>query len=71
MFSTGVSPFQAVYGLPSHIFHVSQLKKVIGQHQVVQTTTPNLSKMFEWVTLPEVYGYRKNPFLKRIAIAYT
>lgn len=42
------------------VFHVSQLKKALGDH-----TQVHLSESHEWMTQPEeVYGYRKNPSTK-------
>ena len=44
------------------VFHVSQLMKVIGEHQEVHRLTPYISESHEWVAIPEeVFGYRKNP----------
>ncbi|TYK27711.1 DNA gyrase subunit A [Cucumis melo var. makuwa] len=44
------------------VFHVSQLMKVIGEHQEVHQLTPYISESHEWVAIPEeVFGYRKNP----------
>lgn len=44
------------------VFHVSQLKKALGQHQVVQPEMTQFSEWLEWITKPhEVFGYHKNP----------
>lgn len=44
------------------VFHVSQLKQVIGEHKEVHQLTPYISENHEWVAGPEeVFGYCKNP----------
>lgn len=44
------------------VFHVSQLKKVVGDKHQVQSSTPNFSDLFEWVIEPEeAFGYGWNP----------
>ena len=44
------------------VFHVPQLKKVVGDHMQVHEIVPYLNENHKWMTLPEeVYGYRKNP----------
>ena len=43
------------------VFHVSQLKKVVGDHMQVQQIAPFMNENHEWLTQPEeVFGYRKN-----------
>lgn len=42
------------------IFHVSQLKKALGDHAKMNPLVPSVEN-HEWLTQPEeVYGYRKN-----------
>ncbi|TYK06486.1 ty3-gypsy retroelement transposase [Cucumis melo var. makuwa] len=43
------------------VFHVSQLKKALGNHTQVQSIEPYLTETHEWMTQLEVYGYKKNP----------
>lgn len=44
------------------IFHVSQLKKLVGPHHVVLHHPPQFSNLFEWITKPKLArGYRQNP----------
>lgn len=44
-----------------HVFHVSQLKKVIGPHTENRDEIPMLTENYEWKTVPEeAYGYLKN-----------
>ncbi|XP_050939335.1 uncharacterized protein LOC127148944 [Cucumis melo] len=44
------------------VFHVFQLKRVLGDHTQVQQLDSYLTENHEWMTQPdEVYGYRKNP----------
>ena len=43
------------------IFHVSQLKKVLGKHDENRSDVPYLTENHEWKDIPEeVYGYLKN-----------
>ena len=43
------------------VFHVSQLKKVIGEHEEDRNDVPCLFENHEWRDIPEeVYGYSKN-----------
>ncbi|KAA0062227.1 Transposon Ty3-I Gag-Pol polyprotein [Cucumis melo var. makuwa] len=47
------------------VFHVSQLKRALGDHTQVQQLDFYLTENHEWMTQPdEVYGYRKNPNTK-------
>lgn len=47
------------------VFHISQLKKMIGEHTKVLQLLPNMNENHEGMTRPEeVYGYRKNPSTK-------
>ncbi|KAA0051188.1 ty3-gypsy retroelement transposase [Cucumis melo var. makuwa] len=44
------------------VFHVSQLKRALGDHTQVQQLDSYLTENHEWMTqLDEVYRYRKNP----------
>ena len=44
------------------VFHVSQLKKVVGEHKEVHQLIPYILEGHEWVTTPEeVLDYQKNP----------
>ncbi|KAA0031781.1 neutral ceramidase-like isoform X2 [Cucumis melo var. makuwa] len=44
------------------VFHVSQLKKVLGDHTQVHQLVSYLNENYEWLTQrEEVFGYRKNP----------
>ena len=46
-------------------FHVSQLKRALGNHQQVHQLVHFINEKHEWLTLPEeIYGYRKNPATK-------
>lgn len=51
---------------PIHpVFHVFQLKKMIGDYTKVQQLLPYVTENLEWMTAPdEVIGYRKNPTTK-------
>ncbi|TYK29109.1 ty3-gypsy retrotransposon protein [Cucumis melo var. makuwa] len=43
------------------VFHVSQLKKMLGVHVAVQPITPYVTENHEWKAIPdEVYRYQKN-----------
>ncbi|KAA0062186.1 transposon Ty3-G Gag-Pol polyprotein [Cucumis melo var. makuwa] len=43
------------------MFHVSQLKKMLGEHTEVHKLIPYLTETQEWKAIPEeVFGYRKN-----------
>ena len=43
------------------VFHVSQLKKVVGPHKENKDVIPMLTESYEWKTVPEeVYGYLTN-----------
>lgn len=43
------------------VFHVLQLKKVLGEHSEVQQDIPYMPKNHEWKAISgEVYGYLKN-----------
>ena len=43
------------------VFHVSQLKKVVGLHKENRDDIPCLTENHEWRAIPEeVYGYLKN-----------
>ena len=44
------------------VFHVSQLKKMVGDHQLVQTDMlPYVTETHEWKSIPEeISGYSKN-----------
>ena len=43
------------------VFHVSQLKKVVGPHEENKNDIPMLTKNYKWKVVPEeVYGYLKN-----------
>jgi len=47
------------------VFHVSHLKKALGNHTQVQQLIPHVNENYEWLTLPEeVLGYRKHPKTK-------
>ena len=42
------------------VFHVSQLKKLVGEHTDVQTTLQQLDESFVWKTYPvEALDYRQ------------
>ncbi|KAL0549099.1 hypothetical protein IC582_013579 [Cucumis melo] len=44
-----------------HVFHVSQLKKLVGEHTNVRSTIQYLNENYEWKANPEeVLGYQKN-----------
>ncbi|KAA0057099.1 peroxidase 64 [Cucumis melo var. makuwa] len=44
------------------VFHVSQLKGVLGKHSKIHQLDHFITENHEWVAKPEeVYGYRKNP----------
>ena len=43
------------------VFHVSQLKKMLGEHNETQQDIPYITENHEWrAILVEVYGYLKN-----------
>ena len=43
------------------VFHVSQLKKLIGPHENAQPTIQHINVKFEWKSIPEeVLEYRQN-----------
>ncbi|KAA0066241.1 ty3-gypsy retroelement transposase [Cucumis melo var. makuwa] len=43
------------------VFHVSQLKKMIGEHTEVHQIVSYISETHGWKAVPEeVFGYRKN-----------
>lgn len=43
------------------VFHMSELKKVLGEHSEVQEIVPYMSENYEWKAVPEeIYGYQKN-----------
>ncbi|TYK00065.1 transposon Tf2-1 polyprotein isoform X1 [Cucumis melo var. makuwa] len=47
------------------VFHVSQLKRALGDHTRLQQLDSYLTKNHKWMTQPDkVYGYRKNPNTK-------
>ena len=48
--------------LSPKFFHVSQLKKMLGDHKIVQADMiPCLTENYEWLAIPEeIYGYTKN-----------
>lgn len=47
------------------VFHVSQLKKELGDHTQVHQLVSYLNENYEWLTQrEEVFGYRKNPATK-------
>ncbi|KAA0037567.1 Ty3/gypsy retrotransposon protein [Cucumis melo var. makuwa] len=47
------------------VFHVSQLKKAVGNGEIAQAIDPYVNENHEWITQPEeVYSYRKNPATK-------
>lgn len=47
------------------VFHVSQLKKVLGNPTEVHQVHPFLNENFEWITKPaEIFGYWKNSTTK-------
>ncbi|KAA0063300.1 Ty3/gypsy retrotransposon protein [Cucumis melo var. makuwa] len=47
------------------VFHVSQLKKAIGNIKEVQPLDPYVNECHEWITQPEeIYAYRKNQATK-------
>ena len=47
------------------VFHVSQLKKALGNHEKVQHLVPYVNGKYEWLTQPEeIFGYQKNPNIK-------
>lgn len=44
------------------VFHVSQLKKLVGPHHTVILHTPKFSGLFEWLVEPQlIRGYRQHP----------
>lgn len=48
------------------MFHISQLKKVVGDHQRIETDPPQLTEEFEWTTSPKgVMAYRENEQTKK------
>lgn len=43
------------------VFHLLQLKKMLGEYTTVQPTTKYITENHEWKAIPDVvYGYQKN-----------
>ncbi|TYK02430.1 soluble inorganic pyrophosphatase 1 [Cucumis melo var. makuwa] len=54
------------------VFHVSQLKKALGDHAKVNQLIPYMNENQEWLTIPEeVFGYRKNPSTREWEVLFS